>query len=224
VEEVDLWGSGGQVTVLMGANGSGKTTLLRVLAGLQPPLAGRVERRPGRVAYLPQNPNALLHLPTVLDEVELTLARAADSEPPGTILVKLGLEHLGGRYPRDLSTGERQRAALAAVLAGSPALALLDEPTRGMDGPAREALGRLLGELRDSGASVVLATHDGELAAEVGDRVVELAEGRARELGPPEVALSGDGHLATQVGRLYPGGPVTVRGVLSRLRREGIPR
>jgi energy-coupling factor transporter ATP-binding protein EcfA2 len=223
VEGVDLWGSGGQVTVLMGANGSGKTTLLRVLAGLQPPLSGRVERRPGRVAYLPQNPNALLHLPTVLDEVKLTLARAADPEPPATILVKLGLEHLGGRYPRDLSTGERQRAALAAVLAGSPALALLDEPTRGMDGAAREALGRLLDGLRESGASVVLATHDSELAAEVGDRVVQLAEGRTRELGPPEVALSGDGDLANQVGRLYPGGPVTVRGVLGRLQREGLP-
>lgn len=224
VEEVDLWGAGGQVTVLMGANGSGKTTLLRVLAGLQPPLTGRVERRPGRVAYLPQNPNALLHLPTVLDEVKLTLARAQDQESPRAILVKLGLEHLADRYPRDLSTGERQRAALAAVLPGSPALALLDEPTRGMDGPAREALGRLLGGLRDSGASIVLATHDSELAAEVGDRVVQLVEGRARELGPPDVALSGESDLATQIGRLYPGGPVTVEGVIGRLQREGSPK
>jgi energy-coupling factor transport system ATP-binding protein len=217
LEGLDLEGLAGQVTVLMGANGAGKTTLLRVLAGLLRPLRGRVERRPGRVAYLPQNPNAMLHLPTVLAEVKLTLDRARETESPLAVLETLGLQKLAHRYPRDLSSGERQRAALAAVLAGSPSLALLDEPTRGMDGRARAALGHLIAGLRERGASVVVATHDSELAAEVADRVVLLAERRASELGPPDVALSGDGELATQIGRLYPGGPVTVEGVLSRL-------
>jgi energy-coupling factor transport system ATP-binding protein len=202
----------------MGANGAGKTTLLRALAGLQRPLEGRVERRPGRVAYLPQNPNAILHLPTVLDEVKLTLNRAREeAEAPQTVLETLGLKGMADRYPRDLSSGERQRAALAAVLAGSPSLALLDEPTRGMDGAARSALGRLLAGLRRRGTSVVLATHDGDLAAEVGDRVVRLEKGVATDLGTPDHALSGDSDLATQIGRLYPGGPVSVDAVLSRL-------
>jgi energy-coupling factor transport system ATP-binding protein len=201
----------------MGSNGAGKTTLLRLLAGLVRPQKGRYERRPGRIAYLPQNPSALLHLPTVLDEVRLTLGRAGESESPRAVLETLGLEELAHRYPRDLSSGERQRAALAAVLVGSPSLALLDEPTRGMDGRARAALRRLLATLRERGASVVVATHDSELAAEVADRVVLLAEGTACDLGPPELALSGENDLATQIGRLYPGGPVTLEGVLSRL-------
>jgi energy-coupling factor transport system ATP-binding protein len=217
LDGIDLEGRAGEVTFLMGANGSGKTTLLRVLAGLLRPLRGRVERRPGRVAYLPQNPGALLHLPSVLAEVKLTLDRARERESPLSILQALDLQDLAHRYPRDLSSGERQRAALAAVLAGSPSLALLDEPTRGMDGRARATLVRLVAALRERGTSVLVATHDSELAAEVGDRVVLLAGGAASELGPPDVALSGDGELATQIGRLYPGGPVTVEGVLSRL-------
>jgi energy-coupling factor transport system ATP-binding protein len=217
LEGLDMSGRAGEVVVLMGANGTGKTTLLRVLAGLQRPLRGRVERRPGRIAYLPQNPSALLHLPTVLDEVRLTLDRAGEAESPRVVLETLGLEELAHRYPRDLSTGERQRAALAAVLPGSPSLALLDEPTRGMDGKARAALRLLLAGLRERGASVVVATHDSELAAEIADRVILLADGAACDLGPPDLALSGDSELATQIGRLYPGGPVTVEGVLSRL-------
>ncbi|HXM58513.1 MAG TPA: ATP-binding cassette domain-containing protein, partial [Candidatus Dormibacteraeota bacterium] len=182
---------------------------------------GRVERRPGRVAYLPQNPTALLHRPTLRDEVRLTLDRAGDPEPPETVMERLGLLAAAGRYPRDLSTGERQRAALAAVLPGTPALVLLDEPTRGMDGLARAALRGLLGHLRAAGAAIVLATHDADLAAEVADRVVLIEGGGARDLGPPEAALSGDSPLATQIGRLYPGGPVSVDGVLACLPEPG---
>ncbi|HEY7199113.1 MAG TPA: ATP-binding cassette domain-containing protein [Candidatus Dormibacteraeota bacterium] len=217
VRDVDLGGAAGETVVLMGPNGAGKTTLLRVLAGLLAPAGGRLERRPGRVALLPQNPTALLHRPTVRDEVRLTLDRAGDPEPPEAVLERLGLLAAAGRYPRDLSTGERQRAALAAVLPGTPALVLLDEPTRGMDGAARSALRGLLAHLRQAGAAIVLATHDADLAAEVADRVILVADGGARDLGPPDAALSGDSPLATQVGRLYPGGPVTVEGVLERL-------
>ncbi|HLH68004.1 MAG TPA: ABC transporter ATP-binding protein [Candidatus Dormibacteraeota bacterium] len=216
LEGVDLAGGAGEVVVLMGPNGGGKSTLLRLLAGALRPLAGRVERRPGRVAYLPQNPTVLLHRPTVRDEVRFTLERAGDPEPPEVILERLGLLEVAGSYPRDLSTGQRQRAALAAVLPGSPALALLDEPTRGMDGEARAALRALLAELRGRGTAIVLATHDADLAAEVGDRVVRVGEGVARDLGPPALALSGDAEFATQIGQLCPGGPVTVEGVLQR--------
>jgi energy-coupling factor transport system ATP-binding protein len=217
LEAVDLAGAVGQTVVLMGPNGGGKTTLIRLLAGLLRPLAGALERRPGRVAYLPQNPTALLHRPTLLSEVRLTLDRAGERDAPAVILERLGLLAAAERYPRDLSTGERQRAALAAVLPGTPALVLLDEPTRGMDGSARAALRGVLDDLRARGAAIVLATHDVDLAAEVGDRVVLVGGGRAVDLGPPDAALSGPSELATQVGRLYPGGPVTVEGVLQRL-------
>ena len=179
---VNLAGRAGEVVALAGPNGGGKTTLLRVIAGTLAPLSGGVERHPGRIAYLPQNPTSLLHRPTVLDEVMLTLGRAGDRNEAAEILATLGLQAVAGRYPRDLSTGERQRAALAAVLAGNPSLVLLDEPTRGMDVFARAALRRLVERLRDGGAAVVLATHDSELTTALADRTVRVADGRAAEL------------------------------------------
>jgi energy-coupling factor transport system ATP-binding protein len=175
---------------LVGRNGSGKTTLLRTLAGLLPPKAGTVWRQVGRTAYLPQNPGALLHLPTVRAEVELTLRRSSAEPVPNVtasaeaMMAAFGLMHLADRYPRDLSSGERQRAAIAATLAGSPALVLLDEPTRGMDLAARRSLAAAVHSLTERGSSVVLATHDTELAAELADRTVALRDGRAAEVEP----------------------------------------
>jgi len=217
LESVDLAGHAAEVVVLMGDNGSGKTTLLRAIAGLLAPLAGSVTRPPGRVAYLPQDPSALLHRATVRDEVELTISRSGSSQPADNILADFGLLPVAGRYPRDLSGGERQRTAIAAIIAGDPEIVLLDEPTRGMDGVAREALTQVILKLRADGSSVVVATHDSDLAAHVGDRIIRIVDGRAIELGAPNVALSGGAVAATQVGRLYPGGPVTVEGVLSCL-------
>jgi len=178
VEEIDLNGRSGEVVALNGPNGSGKTTLLRLIAGSLAPLAGKVHRRPGRIAYLPQNPTALLHRPTLRAEVRLTLDRSGEHERPEEVLDALGLLHVADRYPRDLSTGERQRAALAAVLPGTPALVLLDEPTRGMDMAARGALVKLVTRLRERGASIVLATHDSDLTLALADRVVHVSGGK----------------------------------------------
>jgi energy-coupling factor transport system ATP-binding protein len=108
----------------------------------------------------------------------MTLERAGESVAPELILKQLGLEHVAGRYPRDLSTGERQRAALAAVLPGRPALVLLDEPTRGMDDDARDALIQLITHLKQSGSAIVLATHDAELRTALADRVLKVSGGK----------------------------------------------
>ncbi|MEA2643305.1 MAG: energy-coupling factor transport system ATP-binding protein [Chloroflexota bacterium] len=187
IDGVDLAGHAAEVVALSGPNGGGKTTLLRLIAGTLAPLSGAVARRPGRIAYLPQNPAALLHRPTVRSEVAFTIARAGETQRPGVILDELGLASVAERYPRDLSSGERQRAALAAVLPGSPGLVLLDEPTRGMDGAARARLVTLVARLRDQGAAVVLATHDVELRAALADRVVNVGGGRVIEEGPKAV-------------------------------------
>jgi energy-coupling factor transporter ATP-binding protein EcfA2 len=182
LDGIDLAGRVGEIVVLTGPNGGGKTTLLRLIAGSLTPLAGNVWRRPGRVAYLPQNPTVLLHLPTVRDEVSFTLERSGELEQPETILEELGLLPVADRYPRDLSCGERQRAALAAVLGGRPACVLLDEPTRGIDSSARGALVALVARLRDRGASVVLATHDDDLRDALADRVINVRDGNVVEM------------------------------------------
>jgi energy-coupling factor transport system ATP-binding protein len=175
VDQINLAGRYGEVVALGGPNGGGKTTLLRLISGLLQPLTGHVDRRPGRIAYLPQNPTALLHRPTVRSEVELTLDRSQEADPPEKILEELGLLQVAGRYPRDLSCGERQRAAIAAVLPGRPDLVLLDEPTRGMDAQARTALVHAITRLRDQGSAIVLATHDARLRDALADRVIDIA-------------------------------------------------
>ncbi len=173
----DLSLRGGEVVGLTGANGSGKTTLLRTLAGLLAPLAGEVRRDAPRVAYLPQEPGALLHQRTVRLEVEQTRRWLRLSAPAAPVLERFNLQQLSDLDPRDLSAGERQRAALAAILVGDPELVLLDEPTRGADAAARRALFGALDHLAGRGAAVLVATNDHEFAAAAADRVLELVDG-----------------------------------------------
>lgn len=168
----------GQVICLTGLNGSGKTTLLRTIAGLLPPLGGTVERRPGRAAYLPQDPGAVLHQASLLAEVRQTIRWMELPCQPEPILEQFSLGELAGTDPRDLSTGQRQRAALAAILVGQPEMVFLDEPTRGSDQPSRQALSDVIGQLVGWGSAVLVATSDLEFAQEIGDLVLAIDQGR----------------------------------------------
>ena len=207
----------GTVTALMGRNGAGKTTLLKHLNGLLRPAAGRILLRgqdiagtatpdlARTVAYLPQNPSAMLFNETVAAEVRFTLRALGLPGDVGPALEMAGVAHLAARNPRDLSTGERQRVALAAVLASAPAVLLLDEPTRGLDGEARERLIALLRRLAGIGTCVVMATHDVELAAVCADRVLLLGDGEVVADGPPRQVLTGSLTYATQINRIFGG-------------------
>jgi energy-coupling factor transport system ATP-binding protein len=158
----------GEVVALVGPNGVGKTTISKLATGLLQPGAGRVVRF-GRAAYLPQDPGRYLVSETALAEVAL----AAGEERALRALADVGLESFAARHPRDLSSGERERLALATVLAVDPDLLVLDEPTRGIDPERKLELAAMLRAHAATRATLVV-THDRSFAAAVADRTVSL--------------------------------------------------
>ena len=204
LNDVDIEVSEGIVLALLGRNGSGKTTLLRALAGLQDAASGEVVRRTS-VAYVPQDPNSLLFAPSVSDELRHTmrLLGTADHGVVDEWLDRLGLHEVAARHPRSLSSGERQRVAIAAVAVGGPAVLLLDEPTRGMDAPSKRALEHAMREHAAAGGAVVIATHDVELAALSASHALVLADGDVVASGVAREVLAGS-LFAPQVLRVLP--------------------
>lgn len=203
---IDLDLAPGELLALVGRNGSGKTTLLRSLVGLQRPDSGEIDldgrsvigRRlseiVGLIGFVPQSPGSMLFAETAEEEVALTLRHRA-GEPAALArpwLEAFGLDAVRRRYPRDLSAGERQRLALAAIMAGRPPLLMLDEPTLGMDRHRLRWLGRVLTELRRAGCAVLVATHDPGFVAEHATRAVMLENGRIAAEGLPEDVLRFD--------------------------------
>jgi energy-coupling factor transport system ATP-binding protein len=167
----DLAVSRGEVVALLGPNGSGKTTLAKLAAGLLEPSSGSV-RRAGRASYLSQDPGRYVIEERVVDEVGLGVVGDLDRARRALELVDLA--GFAERHPRDLSSGERERLALASVLVTEPDLLVLDEPTRGMDPERKLALAELLRSQSDDRATLVV-THDLVFAADVADRTVTTA-------------------------------------------------
>ena len=225
----------GELIALMGRNGSGKTTLLKHLVGLLRPKRGYVvvngldtgeastETLIQHVGYVPQDPNTLLFADTVQQELEFT--RCAHALPPTDMdrwLVALGLAGLGWCYPRDLSAGQRQRVALAAILVAEPSILLLDEPTRGLDRNEKQALASFLRTQADQGCTVIMATHDVELAAECAQRVVIMGEGQVVVDGPAREVMSQSLVFASQVNKLFRDPHLlTVQDVMEAQTNEG---
>ena len=158
----------GEIVVLSGPNGAGKTTLARVAAGLLEPQSGAVETR-GRVCYLGQDPGRHLVKETALAEVALAVGGGETRAQEA--LRRFGLAWAADRHPRDLSSGERERLALAAVAVSQPDVLVLDEPTRGLDPERKAELAEWLEEYAAAGKAILLATHDRDLPAH---RRVEL--------------------------------------------------
>jgi energy-coupling factor transport system ATP-binding protein len=162
LDGVDLEVRRGEIVMLEGPNGSGKTTLARIAAGLLEPQAGSAELQ-GRAGYLAQDPGRYLVKETALEEVALAVNR--DVDRARAALDRVGLGWAESRHPRDLSSGERERLALAAVAVAEPDLLVLDEPTRGLDPERKQGLGAWLQEYAASGKAVLVATHDRDLPA-----------------------------------------------------------
>ncbi len=164
----------GETVALTGPNGIGKTTLAKIAAGLLTAEHGTVERR-GRACYLSQDPGRYLVTDRVEDEV--ALAVRGDRDRARATLGEVGLAGLERRHPRDLSSGERERLALASVLVADPQILILDEPTRGVDPPRKAELAELLHRDAARRATLVV-THDLVFAGEVADREVALGARR----------------------------------------------
>jgi energy-coupling factor transport system ATP-binding protein len=164
----------GEIVALLGPNGSGKTTLAKLAAGLLEPSEGKIFRL-GRAAYLSQDPGRYVVAERVDEEVALGVG--GDIERARAALALVGLGGFDARHPRDLSSGERERLGLAAVLVTEPELLVLDEPTRGMDPERKLELAALLRSEADERATLVV-THDLVFAAEVADRIVSTAPAR----------------------------------------------
>jgi energy-coupling factor transport system ATP-binding protein len=160
VDGADLELRRGEVVALTGPNGSGKTTVAKLASQLIAPGAGAV-RLSGRAAYLSQDPGRYLTRDRA--DAEVALGIGGDTARARRWLAALGLSGLEARHPRDLSSGERERLALAAVAVAEPDVLILDEPTRGVDPERKAALGAWLEQYAASGKAVVVATHDHEL-------------------------------------------------------------
>jgi ABC-type multidrug transport system ATPase subunit len=181
---VDVVGRSGDLIAVHGANGSGKTTLLRVIAGLTAPTRGRVAwttTSPGtrsRIGLLGHATHLFDEL-TAIENLALAARLARRDEAIALdLLRRLGVGHCGGRRTGGLSAGTRRRVGLARVLATDPDVLLVDEPFAGLDQPAADIVGRVLGEARDSGRLIVIATHDDVRSRSIATRVVRLVEGR----------------------------------------------
>ena len=229
LRSVDLSVGRGEVIAVMGRNGSGKSTLLAQLAGLRRPWSGMIEvaGRPvhdldardviRHVGMVPQDPALLLYHDTVAEE-----CRAADRDAglregtTASVLERLIGGVPAGSHPRDLSEGQRLALVLAVVLAPAPPLLLLDEPTRGLDYPAKHRLGEQLRELAREGHGVVLATHDVEVVAEVADRVIVLGDGEVVADGPARDVVCHSPVFAPQVAKVLAPEPWLTVGEVER--------
>jgi len=245
---VDLVVARGESVAVLGPSGAGKSTLLWLLAGLARPTAGDVqvdgvdlgplsaaqlrEVRARRVGILLQNPaRNLLGYASCLDNVRFARARGGTSRPAGDLLDAVGLHDRHDARAGSLSGGEQQRLGMAVALANDPAVLLADEPTSQLDaGSARAVVDLMRSASTDSGTTVVVVTHDPDVATAMG-RTVTISDGRiglqTRD-GREHVVVGPDGqvHLPPDVlGVLPPGTVLAVERLPDgvRLSREEAP-
>jgi putative ABC transport system ATP-binding protein len=209
VDGITLEITPGEAVAVMGPSGSGKSTLLNLIAGLDRPTAGTITVAGRRIDRLTETGMArcrrlqigmifqffnLLDDLTVADNVLLparlagtprSQARARASE----LLAALHIERHRDAYPGRLSGGERQRVAIARALVNRPAILLADEPTGALDTATGEEIGQLLLELNRSGQTLVMVTHNPDMAARYTQRAVHLLDGRLAERTADPLAM-----------------------------------
>jgi len=196
LDGADLDVVAGEVVAVLGRSGSGKSTLLHLLGGLDRPQAGSIELAGIDVARASERELSALRrrrvgfvfqffhlLPELSGEANVLLAgrmRGAAPDAPargGELIDRLGLRHVAGSLPHQLSGGEQQRFAIARALVNDPSLLLADEPTGNLDAEAGAEVLRLLRAGADEGRAVVMVTHEAGATA-MADRVLRLTGGK----------------------------------------------
>lgn len=195
---IDLLVERGEVVSIVGPSGAGKTTLLQILGTLSRPNSGEIEIdgeavhalsdrqlsrfRNTKIGFVFQFHHLLPEF-TALENVCIPgyiggRDRREVEKRAAALLEMLGMEHRSSHKPAELSGGEQQRVAIARALINSPAVLLADEPSGNLDTKNREEIHRLFFTLRDTlGQTVVIVTHDGQLAA-MSDRKIEMVDGQ----------------------------------------------
>ncbi len=220
IEGLDLKVRKGEFLSILGGNGSGKTTLLSILAGQKKAYQGRLsiwgkkiktyknnELYKHNLALLPQNPQQLFLKSTVQsDYVEICRVMGYSKEETKEHIEKslslLGIAHLAGQHPYDLSGGEQQKAALGKILLLKPSILLMDEPTKGIDACSKHNLTRILKDLKDQGLTILMVTHDVEFAAENSDRCGMIFDHQLLSVDVPEVFFSDNNFYTTAANRI----------------------
>ncbi len=198
----------GEKIALVGPNGAGKSTLMLMFNGMIRPDSGTLlfDNKPlhydrgalrdirRRVGFVFQNPDRQIIAPTVYQDVafgptNLGLTEGEVKLAVGNALSYVGLEGFERRPPHQLSGGEKKRLAIAGVLAMDPDLLVLDEPTSVLDPAGSEDIMELLEEMHQNGKTIIISTHDVELAYPWADRVILLRQGEILDEGPPEQAF-----------------------------------
>ena len=204
VDQVSIAIAQGEAVSIMGPSGSGKSTLLNLIAGLDRPTSGEVRVGDQRVDKLSETGVArfrrrqvgmifqffnLLEDMTVADNVLLPAQLAGMKTKParartGELLTALRIEQHADAYPARLSGGQRQRVAIARALVNRPPLLIADEPTGALDSATGEEIGELLLDLNESGQTLILVTHNPDLAARYTHRVIQLTDGQVTASSP----------------------------------------
>ncbi len=175
LSRVSLQVTAGEIVTILGPNGSGKSTLLRALLGIVPLAEGQVVRVPGlRIGYVPQRLAINVSLPMTVRRF-LSLPNRVSDAKAAAGLRRVDLPDLGASQMAALSGGQLQRVLLARALLSDPQLLVLDEPTQGLDQPGKAEFYRLIEEVRrETGAAVLMVSHDLHVVMAASDRVICL--------------------------------------------------